>query len=271
MKNTNKKLREQIMSRIGKQHGALVAGVALGLLSFQTVLLASATLPLNGQWAYRFDPKDKDPAERRAQPLLAEGKTELPGTTDTCGIGPVNSEANEFHLTRAYKYRGAVWFEREIEIPPAWAGQAVTLEMERVQWESRVWVDGKPAGMQDSLSTPHFYDLTGLLSPGRHRLTVRIDNRMKYVIYHSFGTWQFTHAITDETQGNWNGVIGRMELRASPLLTLVQIQVATLPGATAARATVRVNNRTGRPEVMLQGNLLRLQLPASAPTWWTFP
>ena len=212
--------------------------------------LKGTPMKLDGQWSYRFDPEDKNLAEGWAQPLVAEGQTELPGTTDTRGIGPANPEASEFHLTRAYKYRGAVWLEREVEIPPAWAGQAVTLEMERVQWESRVWVDGKPAGMQDSLSTPHFHDLTGMLTPGRHRLTLRIDNRMKYVIYHSLGTWQFTHAITDETQGNWNGVIGRFELRAAPLLALEQIQVATLPGGTAARATVRVNNRTGQPAVV---------------------
>ena len=209
--------------------------------------LQGTPMKLDGQWAYRFDPEDKNAADGVAPPLIADGKTELPGTTDTRGIGPVNSENSEFHLTRAYKYRGAVWFERDIEIPAAWAGLAVTLVMERVQWESRVWVDGKPAGMQDSLSTPHCHDLTGLLAPGRHRLTLRIDNRMKYVIHHSLGTWQFTHAITDETQGNWNGVIGRFELRAAALLAMEHIQVATLPGATAARATVRMNNRTGQP------------------------
>ena len=137
--------------------------------------LKGTPMKLDGQWAYRFDPEDKNLADGWAQPLVAEGQTELPGTTDTRGIGPANSEKSEFHLSRAYKYRGAVWFEREVEIPPAWAGQAVTLEMERVQWESRVWVDGKPAGMQDSLSTPHFHDLTNMLTPGRHRLTLRID------------------------------------------------------------------------------------------------
>ena len=155
-----------------------------------------APMKLDGQWSYRFDPEDKNPAEGVAPPLTADGNTEFPGTTDTRGIGPVNSEASEFHLTRAYKYRGAVWFEREVEIPPAWAGQSVTLEMERVQWESRVWVDGRPAGMQDSLSTPHCHDLTGLLTPGRHRLTLRIDNRMKYVIHHSLGTWPLGFAPT---------------------------------------------------------------------------
>jgi Glycosyl hydrolases family 2, sugar binding domain len=216
-----------------------------------------SSMAIGGQWAYRFDPEDKNLADGWAQALVAEGATELPGTTDTRGLGPVNSESSEIHLLRAYKYRGAVWYEREVEIPAAWAGQAVTLEMERVQWESRLWVDGKPAGMQDSLSTPHIYDLTGLLTPGRHRLTLRIDNRLKHVIYHRLANWEATHAISDETQGNWNGVIGRMELRASPLLALEQIQVGTLPGGTAARATVRVNNRTGQAvNITLTGKVL---------------
>ena len=73
-----------------------------GLMSCLSALSASATLPLNGQWVYRFDPEDKNLAEGWSQPLTAEGKTELPGTTDTRGIGPVNSEASEFHLTRAF-------------------------------------------------------------------------------------------------------------------------------------------------------------------------
>jgi len=225
----------------------LLAASGASGVNAQTNPAPAAPMKLDGQWAYRFDPEDKNLTTGGVQPMIAEGQTELPGTTDNRGIGPVNSEASEFHLTRAFKYRGAVWFEREIDIPSAWAGQAVTLEMERVQWESRVWVDGKPAGMQDSLSAPHFYDLTSLLTPGHHRLTLRIDNRMKYVIYHSLGSWQFTHAITDETQGNWNGVIGRFELRASPMLALDQIQVATLPGVKAVRATVRINNRTKQP------------------------
>ncbi|MGL5018638.1 MAG: sugar-binding domain-containing protein [Luteolibacter sp.] len=216
--------------------------------------ILSATV--SGKWTYRLDPKDINLADGWAKPLVSEGTTELPGTSDTRGIGPVNSESTEFHLSRAYKYSGAVWFERDIEIPADWAGKAVILELERVQWESQLWVDGKPAGMQDSLSTPHFYDLTKLLTPGRHRLTLRIDNRIKHMIHHYNG-WRFTHAITDETQGNWNGVIGRMELRAIPQLAVEHVKVTTLADGTKASATVRVNNRTGKPvDVTLTSEVL---------------
>ncbi len=157
--------------------------------------------------------------------VSSDGLVQLPGTTDTRGIGPVNPENSEFHLNRAYKYRGAVWFETIVTIPPSWKNKAVSLELERVQWESRVWIDGIYAGMQESLSVPHTYDLTALLDPGRHRITIRVDNRLKYLIHHSLSDWEFTHAITDETQGNWNGIIGRMNLVASPLIAIENIQV----------------------------------------------
>ena len=71
-----------------------------------------SSMAIGGQWAYRFDPEDKHLADGWAQALVAEGATELPGTTDTRGLGPVNSESSEIHLTRAYKYRGAVWFNQ---------------------------------------------------------------------------------------------------------------------------------------------------------------
>ena len=51
------------------------------------------------------------------------------------------------------------------------------LHLERVHWQSTVWVDGREAGKGDSLGTPHEFDL-GELTPGKHVLTLRIDNRI---------------------------------------------------------------------------------------------
>ena len=52
------------------------------------------------------------------------------------------------------------------------------LHLERPHWETRVWLDGKLLGSNDSLSTPHEYDLGTALEPGKHRLTIRVDNRL---------------------------------------------------------------------------------------------
>ena len=101
--------------------------------------------------------------------------------------------------------------------------------------------------MQESLSVPHTYDLTALLGPGRHRVTIRVDNRLKYLIHHSLSDWEFTHAITDETQGNWNGIIGRMNLVVRPLIAIENIQVAVTNDCLKATALVTISNRPARP------------------------
>jgi beta-galactosidase len=113
-------------------------------------------ISLNGNWNYQFDKDNLGISEEWYKKAVSpEGQVLLPGTTDTRGIGPVNTESSEFHLNRAYKYRGAVWFETMVTIPASWKNRAVSLDLERVQWESRVWIDGVSAGMQESLSVPH--------------------------------------------------------------------------------------------------------------------
>ena len=42
-----------------------------------------------------------------------------------------------------------------------------------------MWLDDKPVGTNVSLSTPHVYDLGVGLTPGRHRLSIRVDNRLQ--------------------------------------------------------------------------------------------
>ncbi|WP_285021356.1 sugar-binding domain-containing protein [Novosphingobium sp. fls2-241-R2A-195] len=105
-------------------------------------------------------------------------------------------------------YRGPAWYQRDIDIPQDWAGKRVELFIERPHWETRVWVDGRSFGRSDALHVPHVYDL-GSLPPGRHQLTIRVDNRMIVEIGHN------GHGVTDHTQGNWNGIAGRIDLRAT--------------------------------------------------------
>ena len=56
--------------------------------------------------------------------------------------------------------------------------------------------------------------------------------------------------MTDQTQGNWNGVVGRMELRSTPLLYAEDIQV--YPNIHDRTATVRIRLKQhrgkGRPD-----------------------
>lgn len=138
-------------------------------------------------------------------------------------------------------YMGAAWYQREVEIPAAWAGQRVTLFLERAHWETQVWLDGVEIGSDLSLSTPHVYDLGSHATPGRHRLTVRVDNRMIVNVGPN------AHSMSDHTQGNWNGLVGRLELQAGSLVWIENVQV--WPNAAIKRPLIHLTlcNQTGRP------------------------
>jgi len=180
------------------------------------------------------------------------GKGRLPGSAEQRGFGAKPAAPAAGRLTRALTYEGPAWYQREITVPAAWQGKRVELFLERCHWESTVWLDGRRTGRKDSLSAPHLHDL-GILSPGRHTLTVCVDNTYKLPI----GLW--AHAITEETQGNWNGIIGRIELRATDPVWIRSVQVYP------KTLKVSVGNQTGQAvEANIQGTRCTIPIGGGA-------
>ncbi len=125
-----------------------------------------------------------------------------------------------FWLTPAKEYVGPAWYSREVTIPAGWKNKRVLLFLERAHTETTLWVDDREAGIQNSLVAPHEYDLSALLSPGKHRITLRIDNRIKAI-----NVGPDSHSLTDHTEGNWNGIIGKMLLTAEDPVWIDDMQV----------------------------------------------
>ena len=142
-----------------------------------------------------------------------------------------------FWLQPLKYYKGAAWYQKEVTIPVGWNGQFVGLFLERCHWESRLWVDSKEIGMQNSLGTPHEYDLTNILTPGKHRLTLCIDNRVKEI-----DPGVDSHSISDHTQTNWNGIVGQLYLEVRPLVNIKNIQVYPDIQNKKFKAKVKVTN-----------------------------
>lgn len=86
-----------------------------------------------------------------------------------------------FWLQPEKYYTGVAWYQRDIDIPAGWQEKAIRLFFERCHWESRVWIDSVEVGMRNTLSAPQEYDLTGLLTPGKHVITVRVDNMIREI------------------------------------------------------------------------------------------
>lgn len=211
------------------------------MLSFACMLLSplslsasTAFMSLAGDWKYRLDEECAGLTESRLSNRF-DSTLILPGSLNTNGIGKkvdVNTlwtgrMWNEdwyksdfyaeyrkpdnlkvvFWLTPDYYYQGGLWLQKEVDIPDEWAGKPVELFLERCHWKTVAWIDGKEVGSQNSLATPHRYNL-GRLSAGHHTVTLLVDNRITDI-----NPGLDAHCISDNTQSNWNGLIGRIGLK----------------------------------------------------------
>ncbi len=192
----------------------------------------SRVISLAGRWGFRLGPEG-------AGPLTDE--VNLPGTTDENRRGTPADPAKPIisRLTRRFSHVGPACYAREVEIPGDWAGKQVSLFLERTK-SARIFVNGRLVGAEASLSTPHVHDLSEAMTPGRHTLLVEVDNTRN-------APGGDSHAVTDQTQTNWNGILGRMELRAADPVWIRGVQVTPDAARGAAVVRVKIGNRTAAP------------------------
>ena len=112
------------------------------------------------------------------------------------------------------------------------------LTLERPHWETTVWLDGKKIGSDRSLVAPHVYEL-GTLTPGRHQLTIRVDNRM-IMPYRPDA-----HSVSDSLGASWNGIIGSIELNDTGRVWIDSAQVFPNLAQKRMVVKVRIGNQTG--------------------------
>ena len=194
--------------------------------------LQSATrIRLNGSWNYALDPEDIGETKEWYEHELPRSKESpqtlnLPGTLTSNGIGTPyvwNGEMDKEairSLRQRHSYVGAAWYEIEVDVPADWQGKGFGVLLERVMFQSSLWVNGNFAGRCDSLSVPHEYAADEWIRPGqKNRLMLRIDNRDVQRI------GNYPSAYTDETQTIWNGVAGRMELQAYEQVRITDVHI----------------------------------------------
>ncbi len=238
----------------------------LCLLACLTAL--AGTRSLAGRWRFELDRNDAGVQERWFERPLAQ-RIDLPGSLQNEGFGdditvdtPWTGDVRIDHWKRAPqydKYRqpgnikvpfflqpkkhyvGPAWYQREMEIPAAWQGKRVVLTLERPHWQTGVWVDGRLIGTNDSLGTPHVYDLGTRLQPGRHTLTIRVDNRLLIDV------GAMAHSVTNHSQGNWNGIIGRIEIAETDPVWIDDLQAYPDPAVKSVTIKGRIGNLTARP------------------------
>ena len=275
---------------------------ALTAASLLMVLPASASqadrIPLTGTWRFQLDRSNEGIKEKWFERALPQ-KIKLPGSLPAQGIGDDISVETKwtgdivdkswftapeyakyrqpgnikvpFWLQPEKYYTGAAWYQRDIEIPADWKGKRVLLTLERPHWETRVWVDGRAVGSNKSLSTPHEYDLGTNLPPGKHQLTIRVDNSLVVDVGVN------SHCISDHTQGNWNGIVGNINLRATAPVWIEDLEVYPHFAAKSVTVKGKIGNaleQGGRGEVVLScdqmnSNTDRKRVQETIPVTWS--
>src|SRR5690606_21502004 len=103
--------------------------LSIGFLALLTTVLhahsqqvgtkhASMPISLHGIWNFKLDPFDTGVNSNGVQLLPQLPETiMLPGSTDEGGKGIRTQGMTSIRLTRAFEYKGAAWYEKEIYIP----------------------------------------------------------------------------------------------------------------------------------------------------------
>ncbi len=212
---------------------------------FLAVLLSSCFRPksevidLSGEWQLSIDSTDIQPRS-----------ITLPGILDTtvvaCGAA-----------VRAC-------YTRTFEVPDHLAGKPLQLMLERVSWQSVVFIDGELLLNPDlgggCLSAPHLYELPQGLRAGRHNIRIYVDNRLLA---------DLARPLSGNAFVSWNGILGAIELRALPSVSVDVMEVYPNETFKQLDVVVQVNNRTEQPQPAYL--MLLTSTRGAAEIWYSSP
>jgi len=196
-------------------------------------------IPLAGTWSFALDPKGTGENGKWFSRDL-DDTVSLPGTSAQNRKGPrAQPTENVMELSSEYPYEGVAWYQRTVQVPADWQGRTVELFLERTKL-TKVWLDEVCLGEQDALGVHQVYRL-GELSPGPHRLTVRVDSKTLPPAISG-------HMANTSTQTKWNGIIGDLHLAARESVWIQSVRV--IPDVAHRSATVifTLSNLTAQPQ-----------------------
>ena len=201
----------------------------LGLVSLG---LQAQSISLAGEWNVELGKSGSAFAKSKRASQGEVKRAILPGTIDTNHLGFAPKDTMETtHLTRLYACKGAARYSRTINIPKDWKKKPVELFLERTR-PTWVYVDGELVDSCNFISTPQRYLLPKKVKPGKHFLEIVVDNG-RGVPEQVYGS---SHAYTEDTQTNWNGIVGRIELQLASSTDCKSTE--TLAGAISSRSVV---------------------------------
>ena len=131
-------------------------------------------------------------------------------------------------------------------IPANWRGQSITLRIGGAHRYTTVFLNGRKLGEHRGFSSPFSFDATEAARPGADNvIAIRIENPGAAPLEGpreqkpDFPTGLLNYI------GNWGGIYGNVELRATDPVRIEQLYVRPDVTASAATFVVRVKNGAG--------------------------
>ncbi len=136
--------------------------------------------PLATRWAKDVSPRNALPEYPRPQ-MIRERWLNLNGLWSYAVKGLADPQPETFpgQILVPYPIESALsgvmkplgekqllWYRRTFELPAAWRGDRVLLHFGAVDWEAKVWVNGREAGAHRGGYDAISFDITRLLAPG---------------------------------------------------------------------------------------------------------
>lgn len=267
--------------------------IAWGISALLTISCQQTAqlIDLSGEWEVALDSMDNGIKEEWNKQSF-QNKITLPGTLCDAGYGkpctlePVMEKEIFLNLKRKFDYVGPAWYKKEILVPGEWKEKDIFLTLERVIWNSQVWINGdKVDGSNESLTTPHYFNLSKYLKPGeKNVITIRIDNRKQ----HENSVRDLAHAYTNDTQTMWNGILGKITLSAEEKIRIDDLQLIPDVDNQKVNVVVKIGNSSAMPvlgtlkfavkspdgnklqekEVEINGADVTFEYPISDPILW---
>ncbi len=207
---------------------------------------SSEIIKLAGLWELSLSENVNLSPNTSLKELVFSHSINLPGTLDESkkGVKNLNKEVWK-NLSREYTFEGVAFYKREIEIPEKWEHKRIVLRLERSR-KTAVWLDGVHKGSNLYNCTSQLYELKNI-KPGKHELFIAVDNIIKK---HPAGE---SHMNTEATQTNWNGILGKIQLEATPKVWVKNVKIIPDCNHKIAKIELVLNNKT---EDLVEGNIL---------------
>ena len=141
---------------------------------------ARIEIDLNGWWRFCVDSLNRGEASGWFEPASDKSYwtlVKVPIAFDNCAPG----------LDR---YSGAGWFAKEINIPESLRGRRVVLHFEGINYNAKVWLNGKPVGENHDAFLPFELPVTEQLQYGKNNtIVVYVNNIRERAQFPLFEGW----------------------------------------------------------------------------------